>query len=148
MTDSPPVPEKGQGPGTRPAAGTPRPAWTFLTNHGHVLLSVAADPQARITDIAARVGITPRATLQILKDLEDGGYLHRVRAGRRTRYAIEPHRHFRHPATANREIDGLIGLFSGPAPSAEALPTQGGPRSFPAMPYQFWSPTAGFSNQK
>ncbi|HSL37561.1 MAG TPA: helix-turn-helix domain-containing protein [Arthrobacter sp.] len=121
-------PEKGleKGPENSPEVPLPpaprRPAWTFLTNHGHVLLSVAADPQARITDIAAKVGITPRSTLQILKDLEDGGYLHRVRAGRRTRYAIEPHQHFRHPATANWEIDGLIGLFSGPASSAEAVP--------------------------
>ncbi|MET4135315.1 winged helix-turn-helix domain-containing protein [Pseudarthrobacter sp. PvP090] len=109
-------PEKGADPPVPPAPT--RPTWTFLTNHGHVLLAVAADPQARITDIAARVGITPRSTLQILKDLEGGGYLHRVRAGRRTRYAIEPHQHFRHPATANREIDGLLGLFSGPAPAA------------------------------
>ena len=121
-------PEPGPEPGsqTGPEAplppAPPRPAWTFLTNHGHVLLAVAADPEARVTDIAARVGITPRSTLQILKDLEDGGYLHRVRAGRRTRYAIEPHQHFRHPATANWEIDGLIGLFSGPAPPAAAVP--------------------------
>lgn len=137
MTASPQGP--GMGPQTGPETGLEkgpvnspeapsspaptRPAWTFLTNHGHVLLAVAADPQARITDIAARVGITPRSTLQILKDLEDGGYLHRVRAGRRTRYAIEPHQHFRHPATANWEIDGLIGLFSGPAPPAAAAPS-------------------------
>lgn len=91
------------------------PSWTFLTNHGHVLLAVAADPEARVTDLASKVGITPRSVLQILKDLEDGGYLHRRREGRRTRYVIEPHRHFRHPADAHREIDGLIGLFSGPA---------------------------------
>ena len=128
MTASPQGVEKGpgKGQGIDPEPPLPpapaRPMWTFLTNHGHVLLAVAADPQARITDIAARVGITPRSTLQILKDLEDGGYLHRVRAGRRTRYAIEPHQHFRHPATANWEIDGLIGLFSGPAPPAEAVP--------------------------
>jgi len=109
-------PEEGPEPPAPPAPA--RPTWTFLTNHGHVLLAVAADPQARITDIAARVGITPRSTLQILKDLEDGGYLHRIRAGRRTRYAIEPHQHFRHPTTATREIDGLIGLFASPVPSA------------------------------
>ena len=128
MTVSPPVPEKGPEKDPEPPSPpAPRPAWTFLTNHGHVLLSVAADPQARITDIAAKVGITPRATLQILKDLEDGGYLHRIRAGRRTRYAIEPHRHFRHPATANWEIDGLIGLFSGPAPSPDAPPPKAVP---------------------
>lgn len=113
-------PEKGPGNSPEPLSppAPPRATWTFLTNHGHVLLSVAADPQARITDIAARVGITPRSTLQILKDLEEGGYLHRVRAGRRTSYALEPHQHFRHPTTATREIDGLIGLFSGPAPAA------------------------------
>ena len=105
--------------------GPERPQWTFLTNHGHVLLAVAADPHARVTEIAARVGITPRSTLQILKDLEDGGYLHRRRDGRRTSYAIEPHQHFRHPAAASREIDGLIGLFQAPAPAAGAEPPEG-----------------------
>ena len=110
MTAPPAGPEKGPEPRLPPSPD--RPKWTFLTNHGHVLLSVATDPQGRIADIAANVGITPRSTLQILKDLEDAGYLHRIRAGRRTRYAIEPHQHFRHPATATAEIDGLIGLFS------------------------------------
>lgn len=124
MTVPPYGPEKspkGQGLPLPHAPG--RPTWTFLTNHGHVLLSVAADPHVRVTDIAARVGITPRSTLQILKDLEDGGYLRRTRDGRRTRYTIEPHQHFRHPTTANREIDGLIGLFSVPAPAAAARPS-------------------------
>ncbi|MEK0153842.1 winged helix-turn-helix domain-containing protein [Arthrobacter oryzae] len=105
--------DEGPLPGP-PASG--RAGWTFLTNHGHVLLSVAADPDIRVADIADRVGITPRAALQILKDLEDGGYVHRTRVGRRTRYNIEPHRHFRHPTEAAREIDGLIRLFAGPAP--------------------------------
>lgn len=100
------------GPG-----GPTRPAWTFLTNHGHVLLSVAQDPEIRVADIAGRVGITPRAALQILKDLEDAGYLHRTRVGRRTRYRVEPHQHFRHPATASQEVDGLIHLFSPPKPA-------------------------------
>lgn len=125
MTIPPPGPDKGPTLSVPPAPATPlRQTWTFLTNHGHVLLAVAADPQARVTDIASKVGITPRSTLQILKDLEDEGYLHRSRDGRRTRYAIEPHQHFRHPTTANREIDGLIGLFLDPAPLAEAEPSK------------------------
>jgi DNA-binding transcriptional ArsR family regulator len=99
-----------------------RPAWTFLTNHGHVLLSVAQDPEIRVTDIAGRVGITARAALQILKDLEDAGYLHRNRVGRRTRYTIEPHQHFRHPTTASQEVDGLIRLFAGTVPGTTAEP--------------------------
>ena len=124
MTIPPSVPEKGLQPPLPPAPPTPlRPTWTFLTNHGHVLLAVAADPQARIADIAAKVGITPRSTIQILKDLEEGGYLHRSREGRRTHYAIEPHHHFRHPTTATREIDGLIELFTDPAPAAVSEPS-------------------------
>ncbi|MET4587887.1 hypothetical protein ACVLB3_002527 [Pseudarthrobacter sp. PvP022] len=106
-------PEEAYPPGL-PASG--RAGWTFLTNHGHVLLAVASDPEIRVADIAGRVGITTRAALQILKDLESGGYLQRSRVGRRTRYSIEPHQHFRHPTEAAREIDGLIRLFSDPAP--------------------------------
>ncbi|TNB73870.1 winged helix-turn-helix transcriptional regulator [Arthrobacter sp. BB-1] len=103
--------QEAPGPG-RPA----RPAWTFLTNHGHVLLSVAREPDILVTDIAERVGITTRAALQILKDLETAGYLQRTRVGRRTHYTIRPHQHFRHPATAAQEVDGLIRLFTEPAP--------------------------------
>lgn len=106
------------GPGGR------QRGWTFLTNHGHVLLAVATDPGIRIAEIADRVGITPRAALQILKDLESAGYLHRTRVGRRTHYAIEPHQHFRHPATSAQEIDGLIRLFTQPAPTGEEKPEE------------------------
>ncbi len=87
------------------------PAWTFLTNHGHVLLAVATDPAARVADLAARVGISPRATLAILRDLELAGYLVRTRVGRRTHYRLRPHQHFRHPATASHEIDELLAIF-------------------------------------
>ncbi len=99
--------------------------WTFLTNHGHVLLAVAEDPDMRVADVAALVGVTPRAALSILKDLEKGGYLHRVRVGRRTHYVIEPHQHFRHPAAANHEVDELIALFTGHAPAVPPAPAPG-----------------------
>ncbi len=94
-------------------AEAPRGAsWTFLTNHGHVLLAVAADPDARVADIAARVGVTQRAALSILRDLEEGGYLTRSRRGRRTHYDVRPHQHFRHPSTAAHEVDELIAIFT------------------------------------
>ena len=88
------------------------PSWTFLTNHGHVLLAVAADADARVEEIAGRVGISRRATLSILGDLEDAGYLIRSRRGRRTNYELRPHRPFRHPSTAHREVDDLLAIFS------------------------------------
>lgn len=91
-----------------------RTAWTFLTNHAHVLLAVARDPDVRVADIAASVGITPRATLLVLRDLEDAGYLQRRREGRRTHYTVATHQPFRHPATASHEVDELLALFDVP----------------------------------
>ncbi|CAA9270259.1 MAG: hypothetical protein AVDCRST_MAG57-3067 [uncultured Blastococcus sp.] len=87
------------------------PAWTFLTNHAHVLLAVARSPDARVVEIAEQVGVTARAALSILRDLEDGGYVTRTRRGRRTHYDIRPHQHFRHPSTAQHEVDGLLDLL-------------------------------------
>ncbi|MHA7155674.1 MarR family transcriptional regulator [Arthrobacter sp. TMN-50] len=61
--------------GTAPAQ---RPPWTFLTNHSHVLLTINGNPNALVEEIAATVGIIARATLHILADLEDAGYLQRL----------------------------------------------------------------------
>ena len=33
-------------------------SWTFFTNHAHVLLCIAQDPDIRMRDVAAEVGIT------------------------------------------------------------------------------------------
>ena len=62
--------------------------WTFLTNHGHVLIAVATDPQARLREIAQRVGITERAAQLIVNDLEAAGYISKERVGRRNRYEV------------------------------------------------------------
>lgn len=97
-----------------------RPGWTFLTNHGHVLLAVAAAPDALVSDIAGRVGITTRATLAILSDLERDGYVVRTRVGRRTHYTVDAHRPFRHPTNAAHEVGELLGIFSEPPPPARA----------------------------
>lgn len=102
--------ELPEGPDAGPRG---RPAWTFLTNHGHVLLAVAGSADARVSDVAARVGITTRATLAILKDLEEAGYVQRRRVGRRTHYTVDTHRPFRHPATASHEVGELLAIFAG-----------------------------------
>lgn len=88
------------------------PGWTFLTNHGHVLLAVAAEPDARIEEIAERVGISSRGVLAILRDLEECGYVARTRVGRRTHYTVQSHRPFRHPAVADHDVDALLAVFA------------------------------------
>lgn len=86
--------------------------WTFLTNHAHVLLAVARDPDARLRDVAATVGVTERAAQAIVADLEAAGYLTRERVGRRNRYTVNPAGRFRHPAEADHQVGELLALFA------------------------------------
>jgi predicted ArsR family transcriptional regulator len=85
--------------------------WTFLSNHGHVLIALSRDSDARIRDIAATVGITERAAQGILKDLEDGGYVAKERVGRRNTYRVDGRRTLRHPAESDTSVDDLVAIF-------------------------------------
>lgn len=95
-------------------AAIDKPEWTFLTNHAHVLLALARDPQCRLRDVAALVGITERSVQAIVADLEAEGYLTRIRVGRRNVYRLHPNRRFRHPAESRHRIGELIELFTAP----------------------------------
>jgi DNA-binding transcriptional ArsR family regulator len=94
-----------------PAAEAAPPGWTFLTNHAHVLLCIAADPEARMRDVAARVGITERAVQRIVAELEGAGYLVRERDGRRNRYEVCEHLPLRHPIERHRAVASLVDLM-------------------------------------
>ncbi len=89
------------------------PAWTFLTNHAHVLVAIARDPELRQRDIAHAVGITPGAVTRILADLEANGCVTHERIGRRNRYHINPDAHLRHPLESDVTIGDLIALTNG-----------------------------------
>jgi len=89
---------------------SPDSAWTFLTNHAHVLLCVSKDPEVRLRDVAEIVGITERAVQRIVAELEEGGYLTRERDGRRNRYEIDRKRPLRHPLEAHRKVSALLAL--------------------------------------
>lgn len=88
-------------------------AWTFLTNHGHVLLSIAADPTARLRDLAERVGITERAVQRIIAELEEAGYLTHEREGRRNVYRIRAQLPLRHPVERHKKVAVLLALVEG-----------------------------------
>jgi DNA-binding IclR family transcriptional regulator len=94
------------------SAGT----WTFLTNHAHVLLAIAATPDARLRDIAARVGITERAAQRIVGELERAGYLDVRRVGRRNVYRVHGNRPLRHPAERHHQVGELLDVLSHAAP--------------------------------
>jgi MarR-like DNA-binding transcriptional regulator SgrR of sgrS sRNA len=96
--------------------------WTFLSNHAHVLLCVAREPEVRLREVAHRVGITERAVQRIVADLEEGGYLSRSREGRRNRYVLHLDRPLRHPVESHRDVGVLLNLFLRPDQSDPADP--------------------------
>jgi hypothetical protein len=88
--------------------GDDRPRWTFLTNHAHVLVCIAEEPDIRGRDIAERVGITERATQAIIADLVADGYVTRTRIGRRNHYQVHPEAPLRHPLDQPHTIGELL----------------------------------------
>lgn len=82
--------------------------WTFLSNHAHVLVCLAADPNTRVRDIAAEVGITERRVNGILADLEEAGIITVYKSGRRNSYEIDRKARLRHPLEAHKTVGDLL----------------------------------------
>ena len=88
--------------------------WTLLSNHAYVLIVLARDPESRLRDVATSVGITERAVQKIITDLEDAGFITRIREGRRNRYEIHMEANMRHPLQAHRTIGHLLTMAVDP----------------------------------
>ena len=86
--------------------------WTLFSNHGHVLVCLARDSEARLRDVAASVGITERAVQKIVRDLQDGGMVSVTKNGRRNSYRIHKKQSLRHDLEANCTIGGLVKLVN------------------------------------
>ncbi len=89
------------------------PSWTFLTNHSHVLICIAQDPEARMRDIADRVGITERAVQRIVEELTEAGYLKVEKVGRRNRYGVVGKKYLRHTLEEHVQISEMLGIVVG-----------------------------------
>ncbi len=87
--------------------------WSFLTNHGRVLLCIAHDPGVRLRDIAARVGITERSVYGIVTDLTAAGYAVKQKDGRRNRYQIQAHMPLPEPTSQHLAIGEVLALLAG-----------------------------------
>lgn len=89
--------------------------WTFLSNYAHVLVCLAENPDARLRDVAQRVGITERSTQRLIAHLDDAGILRRVRHGRRNSYYINTDAHLRHPLEEDCTVGELLKIVLSPA---------------------------------
>lgn len=85
--------------------------WSLLTAHAHVLLCIAQDPDTRVREIAASVGISERGAHQIVADLVGAGYVRRARIGRRNRYAIEAKTTLKNTPVPHRRVASIVELL-------------------------------------
>jgi DNA-binding IclR family transcriptional regulator len=87
--------------------------WSFLTNHAQVLLCIARDPGVRLRDIGAAVGITERAAVRIVGELEDAGYVSRRRVGRRSHYTIRAELPLPDRTARRQRVGDLLAILAG-----------------------------------
>ncbi|HEX3605020.1 MAG TPA: AsnC family transcriptional regulator [Candidatus Dormibacteraeota bacterium] len=83
----------------------------LLSNHGLVMLCVAAQPGAREREIAGRVGIAERSAGRIVADLVALGYVDRRRLGRGYVYGINADAPLHHPLWAERTVRDFLRLL-------------------------------------
>jgi hypothetical protein len=87
--------------------------WSFLTNHGRVLLCIAHDPGVRLRDIAADLNITERSAYAIVNDLTGAGYVVKERDGRRNRYIVQEHLPLPETTIRERTVGEVLDLLIG-----------------------------------
>ena len=95
---------------SRSSSGGSPHRWTFLSNHAHVLICLARDPEILMREVAQEIGITERAVLNIVADLEAEGLLERFREGRRNYYELNLDHPLRHPIEKHRTVADLVGM--------------------------------------
>ena len=77
-----------------------------------MLLSIAANPNATLREVADMVGITERAAHRIVGELESEGALTRTRDGRRNHYEIKPDFPLRHPLEQHCSVGHLVKMVA------------------------------------
>lgn len=87
-----------------------REEWTFLSNHGHALVCLAADPDILLRDVAVQIGVTERCAQQIVSDLEASGVIERTRRGRRNSYVVCRQVQFRHSLESTLTVGEFVDL--------------------------------------
>jgi DNA-binding transcriptional ArsR family regulator len=87
------------------------PGWKFLTNHALVLCLIAQQSRITARDISSAIGITEKATRNIINDLEADEYITKKKEGRRIRYRIDPDMPLRHEIQHDNSIGDLLEIL-------------------------------------
>ena len=82
--------------------------WTFITNHGLIVVYLFENPSHTAREIAEYLGITERTIHKIIKDLEEASYITRTRRGRKNLYSVKPDIPLRHHTKQDVLIADLL----------------------------------------
>ena len=83
-------------------------SWTFLTNHGAILLFLAEHPDSTVRVIAEELGLGTRTVIRLIADLETEGYLAKQRLGRRNRYRLNMNGPLRQRRMSHLPVSNLL----------------------------------------
>lgn len=85
--------------------------WTFITNHGLVLVYIARHPRSTARDIASAVNVTERAVHRVITDLEAEGYIERRRVGRNNEYQVKSQTQLRHDIISDVMVEDFLDML-------------------------------------
>ncbi len=81
--------------------------WNFLSNYGLITTHIAQNPRATLREIARGTDLTERAVYQIVRDLEEGGFIRKKRVGRRNIYTLVEDKLFSHAVYGDLNVAQL-----------------------------------------
>jgi predicted transcriptional regulator len=76
------------------------------------LLVLFLEPDARIRDMAEKVGITERAVQKILAELIESGVISIEKNGRRNHYTIDQSVNLKHPLESKHNVGTLLRILA------------------------------------
>jgi DNA-binding Lrp family transcriptional regulator len=82
--------------------------WNFLSNYGLVLTHLFQNPNATLREIARGTDLTERAVYQIVRELEENGFIEKTRIGRRNSYTVNEATLFSFPVYRDLNIAQMI----------------------------------------
>ena len=82
--------------------------WNFLSNYGLVLTHLFQNSSATLREIARGTELTERAVYQIVRDLEESGFIEKKRVGRRNMYTINESALFSYPVYGTLNVAQMI----------------------------------------
>ena len=81
------------------------------------MLAISKTPGIKVREISDLVGVTERAVLRIISELNDAGFISIEKIGRENRYSVTSDIPLRHPLEQHRTVGELLEMLSADGPN-------------------------------